>query len=29
MIIGFICVIIFFMFFGVRITIHKKDKKEE
>jgi hypothetical protein len=28
MIIGFVCVIIFFMFFGVRITIHKKDKKD-
>jgi hypothetical protein len=27
MIIGFICVVIFFMFFGVKVTFHKKDKK--
>jgi len=28
LIIGFIFVIVFFTFFGVRIKIHRKDKKE-
>jgi hypothetical protein len=28
MIIGFICVVVFFMFFGVKITFHKKDNKQ-